>query len=245
MKKPSAILFDYGHTLANETAFDSLAGYAALLPYAADNPRGITAEQLAARDSEMFGYLMANVHDLDIELNHQIFFRTLFESLGLRFDIPPVQQELIYYNAACQIISPMPGAAELLDWLWEKGIPTGVVSNISFSGGALRERIRSILPNERFRFVMASSDYGWRKPSRFLFDAAIANIGLPAGEIWFCGDNTQADVMGAAAAGMTPVWVDSPIICPYRDPAHDTAPAVAHIHVTSLGELRGLLCTLG
>lgn len=241
---PAAVLFDYGHTLARESTFDQLDGYKALLNYAASNPNGVTAEEVAEYNGKMFGCLMENAHPANFELHHQIFFRTLFETLGLSFEISPVEQELIYWNSACSI-EPMPGAVRLIDYLNEKCIPTGVVSNMSFSGEALHSRIRSILPNEQFRFVMASSDYGWRKPSGFIFAAAAAKLQLQPQSIWFCGDNTQADIQGAHNAGMIPVWVQSPIVCSYRDPAHDIPPEAEHIHIRRIDELIDILegCT--
>jgi len=243
LKMPKAVLFDYGHTLAFEDTFDSLAGYRALLKFAVENPHNVTAEQLAEYNSAMFGYLMKNAHPIDIELHHQVFFRTLFERFGLKFDISPVRQELIYWENASPI-TPMPGAVETIDYLNSCGIPAAVVSNMSFSGEALHERIRSILPREQFRFVMASSDYGWRKPSRFLFETAIEKTGVPPEDIWFCGDNTQADIMGASGAGMVPVWVQSPLVCSYRDPAHDVPPEVGHIRVEKISDLTGMLSEL-
>ncbi len=240
IKYPKAILFDYGHTLAKENSFDSLAGYRALMRYAASNPKSVTAEEIAAYDAKLFGYLMKNAHTADIELAHRALFRTLFETFGVKFDLSELEMELIYWENASPI-EPMPGAVEVIDYLNEKGIPTAVVSNLSFSGEALHYRLRSILPRERFCFVMSSCDYGWRKPNSFLFNAALANIGERAEDIWFCGDNTQADIKGASDAGMVPVWVRSPIICTYRDPAHDTAPEVSHILTDRVDRLIELL----
>jgi len=240
LERPAAVLFDYGHTLALEETFHSLAGYEALLLRASGNPLGISAAEAAEYNSEMFGYLMDNAHPINLEMHHRIFFRALFEKFRITFDISPLEQELIYWENASPI-KPMPGAVEVIDCLNDKGIPTGVVSNMSFSGEALHQRIRSILPRERFRFVMASSDYGWRKPSGFLFAAAAANIGQKPENIWFCGDNTQADIIGASEAGMVPVWVQSPIVCTYRDPAHDLPPDTDYIRIERISELTELI----
>ena len=38
------ILFDYGHTLVNETGIDVLAGHAAVLSHAVKNPDGVTPQ---------------------------------------------------------------------------------------------------------------------------------------------------------------------------------------------------------
>ena len=98
------------------------------------------------------------------------------------------------------------GIDVLLDWLWEHGIRTGVISNISFNEHTLRRRIESFLPGHHFEFIVASSEYVFRKPSHWIFELALRKAGLPANEVWYCGDNDACDVKGALAAGMQPVW---------------------------------------
>ena len=48
MKKPSMILFDYGHTLCYEPNWDSVRGNKALLPYITKNPYNKTLEDIVA-----------------------------------------------------------------------------------------------------------------------------------------------------------------------------------------------------
>ena len=52
MRKPEMILFDYGHTLVFEPAFDYLAGCRAVLSCCVSNPLDITPETLAERFDE-------------------------------------------------------------------------------------------------------------------------------------------------------------------------------------------------
>ena len=99
-----------------------------------------------------------------------------------------------------------PLITEFLDWLGTQGIGTGVVSNLSFCGETLRRRIEGCLPGASFAFVISSCDYLFRKPSPHIFEAALAKAGVPAEDVWFCGDQFIPDLEGAAAAGMTPVW---------------------------------------
>ena len=46
MQKPKMILFDYGHTLALEPEQDYLRGHRRVIELAAENPLGITPEEL-------------------------------------------------------------------------------------------------------------------------------------------------------------------------------------------------------
>ena len=238
MKKPEMILFDFGHTLCYEEGFDVEKGFAAVMEHAVSNPLGITVGQLSERNEMMFGYLDKRVHDVDIELHHHIYFRALFESLRLEFDVPYSELELIQWEAS----SPqemMPGAGRLIDYLNEKEYRTAVVSNMSYSGEALAHRVNELLPRNKFEFILASSEYGWRKPNRFLFDVALAKAGVPAENIWFCGDSAFADVGGAAGVGMIPVWVDSPRYCYYRQ--KEKKPDCEYLYVRSLDEMITLL----
>ena len=62
------------------------------------------------------------------------------------------------------------------------------------------------MPENHFEFILASSDYGIRKPDARLFQVALAKAGLPPEKIWFCGDTVDTDMEGARRAGMTPVY---------------------------------------
>jgi putative hydrolase of the HAD superfamily len=46
------------------------------------------------------------------------------------------------------------------------------------------------------------------KPRPHPFVAAVERLGLPAGDVLYVGDSLAADVAGARAAGLRPVWFD-------------------------------------
>ena len=106
----------------------------------------------------------------------------------------------------------MPGVAAMLAGLRERGVRTGVISNLGWTGEALEDRLRRLLPEHAFEFVIASSDYGVRKPGALIFQAALAKAGLAAEDVWFCGDQIDADVFGAQGAGIFPVWYEEQTI---------------------------------
>ena len=99
----------------------------------------------------------------------------------------------------------MPNADKLLDYLNSKGIRTGVISNYCFSGNALKRLLDRLLSRNKFEFVLASSDYIFRKPHRIMFDIALQKSGLSADKVWYCGDHVVADVQGSKIVGMFPV----------------------------------------
>lgn len=207
--KPSFILFDYGQTLVTEGTYDGAKGYDVILQWATANPNGVTGAQLQ-RDVEELNRELgrfdpATRHKRLTETPEESINRWLFARHGVEFDCDLRKLELPFWNAAnpCE---PTDGIADLLDFLKAEGIQTGVVSNLSFCGETLRGRIEGCIPNADFAFVISSCDYLFRKPSKHIFQAALAKTGVTADEIWFCGDQFLPDIQGASSAGMTPVW---------------------------------------
>ena len=93
-----------------------------------------------------------------------------------------------------------------MDFLYENNIRTAVLSNISFAGNVVEERIRKLLPSNHFEFILATSEYLFRKPNERIFRLALEKAGLEASEVWYVGDNYECDVEGSRNAGMFPVW---------------------------------------
>jgi putative hydrolase of the HAD superfamily len=72
--------------------------------------------------------------------------------------------------------------------------------------------------------VIASTDYGFHKPDRRLFDKALESLGVPPEKAIYVGDNVQRDICGANAANIPGVllarddtYIDEDSQCqPYR-----------------------------
>ena len=54
--------------------------------------------------------------------------------------------------------------------------------------------------------VIISSDFGFRKPDRRLFEVTLAGLGLPADRALFVGNDMYRDIYGAQACGMKTVF---------------------------------------
>lgn len=204
--RPRMILFDYGHTLLWEKDFDFLRGYRAMFELVAENPDGVTPEDVCAFSEGIFQEAEA-CRKLGFELHEFPLLRLTAEMFGLKFsaDLEEVERTL-WDNASWG--GKMPHIDELLRYLRQERIRTGVISNIGWSGKALRERIDRLLPENEFEFVIASSEYAIRKPNPLLFRMALQKAGLDSSEVWFCGDNMAADIVGAHNAGIFPVYYD-------------------------------------
>lgn len=204
---PEMIIFDYGQTLVDEVAFSGIDGTAELLRYAKKNPLGLDAAAVQAKADE-FNRLIGSFdrsrrHLLITEVHNHCFQNILYESLGIELSLTPDEREDIFWRAATPQAKPCEGISELLGLLHRRGIRTGVISNISYSGRALKKRINELLPENRFEFFIASSDYVFRKPNSPLFELALYKSGLTADRVWYCGDNPKCDIVGAHSVGMT------------------------------------------
>ncbi|WP_124100607.1 HAD family hydrolase [Ruminococcus sp. Marseille-P6503] len=204
MTKPEMIIFDYGHTLLYEPDWNSDRGNAELLKYATKNSHNCTVEDIRKAAELIYGKHVAKVREYGYEISGQAANKTLYDYLGIEFSLSPSEMETVFWDSA-SVGAIMPDADRMIDYLNEKDIKTAVISNLSWSGEALTKRLNRLLPNNKFEFVMTSSDYFIRKPNSILFEIALKKAGLSANKVWFCGDSVYADVDGAYSVGMFPV----------------------------------------
>ena len=243
MKKPEMIIFDYGHTLLYEPDWDSVRGNAELLKYAKKNPNNCTLDDVIKGAELIFGQNIENVRKIGYDIGGQIGNRALYEYLGIEFSLTPLEMETVFWNGA-SMGAIMPDADIMLDFLNEKGIRTAVISNLLWSGEALTERLNRLLPNNRFEFVMTSSDYFMRKPNRILFDIALQKAGLSADEVWYCGDNPKADIEGSSQVGIFPVLYDNDTDKEYKKSSDYKTLQCEYLHIHDWRELIDILESL-
>ena len=239
MRKPEMIFFDYGHTLCYEPVQDYPAGWAAVMSHVVENRSGISAEALAGLCSATYRRLWDEMRPLELETDGFKLDATIYESLGLRFDVPLEELEYIRWSAT-EPICPMEGIESFLALCSELGVRTAVISNLSYSGGVLRRRINETLPCHNFEFILASSECVHRKPSEWIFRRALGRANVSAEASWFVGDDVRCDIEGAARAGIWPVWYKSPLKCTYK-PEPKSPPQCGHSFVQSWDELGELL----
>lgn len=236
MKYPKMIIFDYGHTLLYEPDWNSDRGNAELLKCATKNPNNCTVKDIAKGAELIFGEHVTEVRKTGHDISGQIANRTLYDYLGIEFSLSPVEMETVFWdNASSGAI--MPVTDKMLDYLNKNGIRTAVISNLLWSSDALTQRLNRLLPNNKFEFVMTSSDYFICKPNRILFDIALQKAGLSAEDVWYCGDNPQNDVEGAAQVGIYPIWYDNSIDKDYIDRANEKQPQCDHLYIHEWDEM--------
>lgn len=220
MKEPKMILFDYGQTLVAEEKFDGVRGTRAVMEYAVENKYGRTAEEIQAAADEMNRELgrfdPARRHLFQVEIPNHMFSSYLYESQGIKLSISGTEFDRVFWNAASPG-KPTAGIEAFLRFLKERGIRTGVISNITYSGEAVSERIHRLLPENEFEFIIATSEFLYRKPNRRIFELALEKAGLSPEEVWYTGDQYECDIVGAGGAGLTPLWYIGAMALPYEE----------------------------
>jgi putative hydrolase of the HAD superfamily len=105
------------------------------------------------------------------------------------------------YLASCDAT---PDTIDTLRVLKGRGLKLGVVTN-----GAARIQTDKLLAlgiSDYFDVVLISEVEGVRKPEAVIFTRALERCQVRAHEAVFVGDNPEADVFGAMAVGMRPIW---------------------------------------
>lgn len=220
MKIPKMILFDYGQTLVAEEKFDGVKGTRAVLQYAIKNKHNLSAEQVqehANKINRELGRLNpVERHSMQIEIPNSTFTPYLYESVGIELSIKNGEVDRVFWDAASPG-RPTEGIEDFLEFLKRKGIRTGVISNITYDSEVVKERINRLIPSNEFEFIIATSNYLFRKPNSHIFELALEKADLNPEDVWYIGDNYICDVQGSIGVGIFPVWYIGAIDLPYSE----------------------------
>jgi putative hydrolase of the HAD superfamily len=118
-----------------------------------------------------------------------------------------------------------PETVEVLAELKKRNLKLGVISNFDNRAYSV---MRSLEILHFFDAVTLSSETGYCKPAREIFDAAVRALGIPAPEVLLVGDSLQDDIEAAMRAGLSAVLID-------RRNRHPASPSLARI--SSLSEI--------
>ncbi|MFC1850584.1 HAD family hydrolase [candidate division CSSED10-310 bacterium] len=204
MKKPAAVLFDFGDTILETVYLDFATGFKTLYEMA-ENREHVSLFEINNQADELLQEILLKRSQTMLESNCHSFLKLVFESNGLRFK--QSYPELIsIFRSTIVSFAPTAGIKELLVTLEKYHIKTGVISNTLFPADFIIQDLQQHGLESNFNFAISSSDYGLRKPHPLLFRVAAQKCNLAADQIWFCGDSMRHDVVGALKAGMFPVW---------------------------------------
>jgi putative hydrolase of the HAD superfamily len=122
-----------------------------------------------------------------------------------------------------------PETSEVLAELKNRNLKLGVISNFDDRAYSVMRTLEIL---HFFDAVTLSSETGYCKPDRQIFDVAVRALGTSASEVLLVGDSLQDDVEGGIKAGLSAVLID-------RRDRHEPVPSVRRI--SSLRELLPLV----
>lgn len=108
-------------------------------------------------------------------------------------------------------------AYRTLDWLRDRGIRIGCVTNRVFGGPRFVEELRELELDQYFEAVAVSCDLGYMKPHPKIFEHVLEEMRIDARATAMVGDSLRADVQASQALGMTAIWR----VMRKKDPPHE------------------------
>ena len=185
-----------------------------------------TAEQILAR------------HNTRITpRTHEVRAEEIFSSILGSWEIDPAQHLRAameaYFTFFQQQMCAYPETVEVLTTLRQCGMPVGILTDVAY--GMPREFVERDITgagiNGLFDVLVTSVEVGVRKPEPAGYVALADRLGVAPGEMLYIG-NEPKDVIGAARAGMTSVFLDR---------ANSGANHGQHFTVSTLTGLRAVL----
>jgi putative hydrolase of the HAD superfamily len=109
-----------------------------------------------------------------------------------------------YFSAYIEASRLIPGTREMLGRL-KRRYRLGLLSNFTHTPAATAVILRHAL-SPYFEVILISGEVGYRKPHPTVFQLLVDRLGVARQEIAFVGDDAEADIEGAQAAGLRPIW---------------------------------------
>lgn len=204
-----AVLFDLDDTLYRERdfvdqSFRSVA--AAMADYLAGKRKSSEGEKTESiprgeSQEELFAQM--------IELMEQEGRGEIFNRLCERYEADiPVQELVRIYRGTKPVLSLYPDGEELLTWLEDKNIKTGLITD--GNARVQHNKIQALGLDKRMDAVLASYDIGLSKPDPGVYEYCLEKLECRPEEAVYIGDNPLKDFIGARRLGMKTVRIIRP-----------------------------------
>lgn len=224
MAVKQAVLVDLDDTL-----FDHRAAAACALRAAAAADPALARYDFPALEArhrvileELHRNVLAGRMTVDEAREHR--FRTLIEEQGETCERRRLDKLTATYRGAYQQNwACLAGAPELLRELKRRGARIAIVTNNIVSEQVSKVRRLGLEPH--VDALVVSEAVGASKPSKAIFEHALAEIDAEEPEAVMLGDSWAADIEGAVAAGIDAVWFN-----PRKSPRPAQHPHVREIH---------------
>lgn len=204
MSPISAVLFDLDDTLFDHrrSARTALEAVQACHPSLSGVPLAALERSHARYLEEIHGEVLAGRVGLDDARRQR--FRRLFGFAGHEPDDDLVERAAVTYRDRYLTGRvPMDGAVALLRFV-RAHARVGVVSNNLLE--EQQDKLRFCKLDPFVDVLVVSEEAGVSKPHPYIFRLALERLECAAGDVVMVGDSWAADVVGAQAAGIRPIW---------------------------------------
>lgn len=210
MPKARAIVFDLFETLLHDIKFDFNSG----LFYLHKNILSNETDRVEFLDYAATYW--KELYDKRNEDNSEVAFEDELldfkNKYGFKVNYP---LEEIVFNCALEMNTAELFADTILTLNQIKllGIPVYLLSNSIFKKNIMKRFINQYDLEKYFINTHFSADYNIRKPHKGLFKIVFDDIeeydaSIQMEQVYFIGDNFEADVLGAESFGFTPVFIN-------------------------------------
>ncbi len=210
MAKVRAIVFDLFETLLRDIKFDFDSG----LIYIHEN---ILSED--TDKDEFLNYAATywkELYDKRSEDNSELAFEDELLDFKNKYGFKvsyPIEE--ILFNCALTINTTelFNDTISILEQLKLLGIPVWLLSNSIFKKNVMKKFINQYDLEKYFINTHFSADYKIRKPHKDIFKIVFDDIrkydtSIEMEQVYFVGDNFEADVLGAKNFGFTPIFIN-------------------------------------
>jgi putative hydrolase of the HAD superfamily len=233
-----AVLFDYGHTLIH---FDERPHEKLEAAYHRINQ--LLAEKLEKEVPEATVLIREVSMAVDAEIQRDYesgreeeveiagIYEQRLRGLGLLPDPEVIEQVMeMEQNGWIGSVHVGPDVIDTLARLKSAGLRLGIVSNAAYLPRLMKAQLEALGLAEYFDGVTFSSEVGFRKPNRKIYEDALKKVAVEPKLCLFVGDRLKEDVRGPKSFGMRAVLTRE-----WRQ--EEDADEVADYRIERIGEL--------
>lgn len=158
-------------------------------------------ERVGAPDLSREAYLLAHAEHAGSQTREPVFAALLEEH---DTTVDPTRLARAYREAIERALEPVPGAESLVREL-RRSYRVGLLTD--GPDHAQRSKLTRLGWTDLFDAVVVTGTLEAPKPDPVAFETLCRELGVPAAETAYVGNDTENDVAGAASAGLRPVQV--------------------------------------
>lgn len=207
MKRIQGILFDLGNTLSKSASLSE--SLAEIYKSSIARDLNLHRQQLLETGKELERLISETYQERPEQPDWREVWEQAPRNCGIELKPEVVERlcrtHLVQYVMNCEVEAY---SIPLLESLRKRGIPLGLVSNVTgpvdiFEGDLSKKGLASF-----FNVVVWSSKVGCRKPDPKIFKIALDGLHLePGRQIVMVGDDEKADIAGGKEMGVTTIKV--------------------------------------